>query len=244
MSMPAPPGNQASASLSEETSGKQVVFQFNPEKITVSHQGDAPQDFTSPAQTTDKEHAPNNTGAGGGDSTPKATAASRVSKVKPTTISIGGLIFSGAGTVADCAQLLDWSIPSIPPGDAKNTQMPTLTFKWGTLTYKVILTSVKITYERFTSAGTPVRATADLGFTSTLDPPTATNPTSGGLAGRRGHIMVAGENLQHIATANYGKPGAWRALAAANGIEDPLAVQPGTLIYLPAAAELGDRAAR
>jgi hypothetical protein len=242
MTMPAPPGNQASASLSEETTKKQVVFQFNPEKIMISHQGDAPQDFTSPQQTTDKQDAPNNTG--GGDSTPKATAASRVSKVKPMTISIGSLIFSGAGTVTDCAQLLDWSIPSIPSGGAKNTEMPTLTFAWGTLRYKVNLTSVKITYERFTSAGTPVRATADLGFQSAPDPPTPTNPTSGGLAGRRGHVVIAGENLQHIATANYGRPGAWRALAAANGIEDPLAVQPGMLIYLPASAELDDRGAR
>jgi nucleoid-associated protein YgaU len=52
--------------------------------------------------------------------------------------------------------------------------------------------------------------------------------------------MVAGENLQHIATANYGRPGAWRALAAANGIEDPFAVRPGTVIYLPAVTELTD----
>jgi nucleoid-associated protein YgaU len=242
MSMPAPPGNQASASLSEEATGKQVVFKFNPEKILINHQGDASQDFTSPHQTTDREHQPNNTGTA--DSTPKATAASRVPRVRPTTISINNLLFSGTGTVTDCAQLLDWSIPSIPAGGAQNTQMPTLTFTWGTLRYKVNLTTVKVTYIRFTSAGTPIRATADLGFQSALDPPTSTNPTSGGILGRRGHMVVAGENLQHIATANYGGPAAWRALAAANGIEDPLAVQPGMVIYLPAPAELGDRSAR
>jgi nucleoid-associated protein YgaU len=122
--------------------------------------------------------------------------------------------------------------------------MPTLTFKWGTLTYLVNLTTVNVTYERFTSAGTPIRASADLTFTTTKSPPTSTNPTSGGIPGRSSHTVVAGESLQHIATANYGRPGAWRALAAANGIEDPLAIQPGMIIYVPAPAELGDGGGR
>ncbi len=242
MSMPAPPGTQVSASLSETATGKQVVFKFNPEKIVIAHEGGSSHDFTSPKQSTDKEHQPNNTGTA--DSTAKATFASRISKLKAMNINIDNVLFGGAKTVADCAQLLDWSIPSIPTGGAQNPVMPQLTFTWGTLTYSVNLTTVNISYVRFTSTGTPVRATANLRFQTVLDPSAPTNPSSGGIPGRRSHTVVAGENLQHIATANYGRPGAWRALATANGIEDPLAVQPGMVIYVPAPAELGDRGAR
>jgi nucleoid-associated protein YgaU len=95
-----------------------------------------------------------------------------------------------------------------------------------------------VTYERFTPDGKPIAAKATLRFNACSLPPTRTNPTSGGLPGRRAHTLVAGENLQHVAVANYGRPGAWRALAAANGVENPLAVRPGTAIYIPALAEL------
>lgn len=242
MSMPAVAGTPVKASLSETATGKQVLFQFNPQKISVSHGGGSADDITSPTQSTDKEHQPNNTGTN--DATAKATFAKKISKIRAMTVSMSDVLFDGPGTKTACAQLLDWSIPSIPTSGAQNPVMPQLLFTWGTLTYSVNLTTVEVSYERFTSTGTPVRAKVRLQCQTIPAPAGPTNPTSGGIPGRRSHTVVAGENLQHIATANYGRPGAWRALAAANGIEDPLGVQPGTVIYLPAQAELGDRSAR
>jgi hypothetical protein len=65
-----------------------------------------------------------------------------------------------------------------------------------------------------------------------------TNPTSGGAPGRRSHIVTAGENLQTIATSNFGAPRHWRSLADTNGVDDPLRVQPGRHLYLPNIEEM------
>lgn len=40
--------------------------------------------------------------------------------------------------------------------------------------------------------------------------------------------------------AAYGRPGAWRNVARANRITDPLRVRPGTEIFLPNLDELAD----
>jgi nucleoid-associated protein YgaU len=58
------------------------------------------------------------------------------------------------------------------------------------------------------------------------------------LPGRRAHTVTAGDSLARIATAQYGSPGRWRQIAAANGIEDPLRVRPGDRVYLPNPEEL------
>jgi nucleoid-associated protein YgaU len=54
--------------------------------------------------------------------------------------------------------------------------------------------------------------------------------------------VVEGDNLQSIATAGYGSPGRWRALAEANDIDDPLRVRPGEVVYLPNDDELEEKA--
>ena len=47
-----------------------------------------------------------------------------------------------------------------------------------------------------------------------------------------------GETLQSVATKTFGTPGAWRAIAEVNGIDDPTSLRPGDVIYLPARDEL------
>jgi nucleoid-associated protein YgaU len=51
--------------------------------------------------------------------------------------------------------------------------------------------------------------------------------------------MVAGDSLASVAYAEYGDPAEWRRLADYNGIDDPLRVRAGTVLLLPAAADLG-----
>jgi hypothetical protein len=41
------------------------------------------------------------------------------------------------------------------------------------------------------------------------------------------------ESLYEIATTQYGNPGMWRLIAAANGIADPLGLRPGTTLRIP-----------
>ena len=38
--------------------------------------------------------------------------------------------------------------------------------------------------------------------------------------------MLSGDRLASIATSEYGDPGNWRAIADANGIDDPFQVRP------------------
>jgi len=221
----------------KESDTKKVAFNFNPQKIGISHA---------------HQRQPVNSGTrGGAGASPSGNAdgsgktplihQDQVTQVGPTTITLSDLVFDGAGTVDACKMLLGWSYPHVQEGSSTAAELTKLTFTWGnSISYSVTLVSVDISYVRFTSSGQPIRATANLRLQYEGTPPPGTNPTSGGIPGRRSHTLVSGENLQHVAMANYGKPGAWRALAAANGIEDPLAVQPGTIIYLPAPAELAD----
>ena len=47
------------------------------------------------------------------------------------------------------------------------------------------------------------------------------------------HVLVDGESLHSVAWAEYGQAKYWRALAAFNGIDDPLRIPSGTTILLP-----------
>lgn len=117
---------------------------------------------------------------------------------------------------------------------------PVLLFVWGPFLFECTMAECSIVYTRFDGGGDPVRATAD--FTVKEEPSLLgllpTNPTSGGLPGRQRHVVTQGEDLPSIATSAYGTPGAWRAVAAANGIDDPLRVRAGHTVYLPNPSEL------
>jgi nucleoid-associated protein YgaU len=44
---------------------------------------------------------------------------------------------------------------------------------------------------------------------------------------------VAGDSLALLAWREYGDATAWRAIAEANGIDDPMALVPGTELVVP-----------
>lgn len=236
MSVNPPSGGAVTHAVLKESETKKVIFDFNPEKISISHRHER-QTVNSGNKAKDGQGQP---GGADGGKTP-LVHEDKVTEVGPTTITVNDVLFDGLTVVDDCKKLLGWTYPNLKQGSATAAELTKLTFTWGdVIDYPVTIRQATITYERFTPSGTPIRAKANLDLQYEGTPPPGTNPTSGGIPGRRSHTLVAGENLQHIATSNYGRPGAWRALAAANGIEDPLAVQPGTIIYLPAPSELAD----
>jgi nucleoid-associated protein YgaU len=214
-----------------------VYFDFNPTEITMSRRSQ-----------------------GGSTPTPGAGGASQPTQtVKGAEISVKNLIFEGMDTKWRCDTLLTWMSPdagflgqllSAIKGQNLKTQPPELTFQWGPpmigFMYTVTLGSVEVVYNRFTSAGIPVRAKVGLTMKEvpSLLGTLPQNPTSGGLTGRRAHTVGHGESLQSIATANYGNPQAWRRIAEVNGIKDPTRVRPGTTVYLPNADELDKAGAR
>jgi hypothetical protein len=172
---------------------------------------------------------------------------------------LGGVAGSFGGVRSRCDILMNWvvggpaSLLSMALGAAasalgiglNNSNLPpVLILQWGDPLrghlVKGIMKKVDVKYIRFDDGGNPLRAEVTCVFQEAADflLSLLTNPTSGGVPGRRGHTLTQGENLQTVAQQNYGRPGAWRELAAANGIDDPLRVRPGRRLSLPPAQEI------
>ncbi|GAA4425700.1 LysM peptidoglycan-binding domain-containing protein [Actinokineospora soli] len=215
-----------------------VPFDFNPEKISVK-------------RTASYTVRPNMQGM----QDPAGASGTITRVVQAPQITLSKVIFEGITAKLRCDQLLRWMSPfsgfgAMGIGGASlETTLPVLTFQWGppmvAFMYEVRLTSVTISYVRFDVTGIPLRAEVDL---SLREQPSAlaslpTNPTSGGLPGRRTHTVGEGESLASIATEHYGHPGLWRRIAEVNGITDPSRVRPGETLYLPNPQELTGGAA-
>lgn len=120
-----------------------------------------------------------------------------------------------------------------------NERPPLVVFGWGQMTsFPCIITKATVSFEFFSSSGTALRAkvTLDLTQARPVDGHKRQNPTSGTPIPHRVHRVQRGETLDRISAQYYGDSTRWRMLAAANGIEDPLGLRPGSLISVP---ELG-----
>lgn len=122
---------------------------------------------------------------------------------------------------------------------------PMIRFVWGTfLSFRAVAGDLAVRYTMFRPDGTPTRAACRLTLLQaekdarsgrgTPAPPQ--NPTTRAHAGQRAHTVKAGDSLHSIAFNVYGDPTRWRAIAEANGIDDPLRLPPGTALTIPPAA--------
>lgn len=120
--------------------------------------------------------------------------------------------------------------------DLNNARPPTVVFHWGDVeSFPAVVTSATIKFEYFSASAVPLRATVDMSLmqfkqASAFGPQ---NPTSGTPRPGRVHQVQPGETLDRISARYYGDSTRWRLLAAANGIEDPLALRPGGLLDIP-----------
>lgn len=136
-------------------------------------------------------------------------------------------------------QLLACCVPTDESHQKKKGSPPWVVFHWGGLTsFTAYVSSVQVKYTLFTAGGMPIRATANVTLEEISGEQAAQNPTSGGLAARKVHTVVAGDTLQSIAWREYGDPNMWRALADANDIDDPMRLRAGRSLLVPAAEEL------
>lgn len=218
-----------------------VPFDFNPDQI----------DFSRTASVSNRASMTSTSPS------PSGGTGAIVKKVSPPSIKLSNLILEGLTTKLRCDQLLRWMSPfsGIPGlggmgGATQASTLPDITFSWGppmvAFLYQVRITSLNISYVRFNAMGMPIRAKVSLQLQEvpSLLASLPTNPTSGGLPGRRTHVVTDGDTLQSIATATYGRPGAWRRIAAVNRINNPTKLRPGTTLYLPNPDELTDGSAR
>jgi nucleoid-associated protein YgaU len=116
---------------------------------------------------------------------------------------------------------------------------PWVIFSWGGLTsFPSFVSSVTAKYTLFTPGGTPVRAVCTVAMEEISGEQGGQNPTSGALAARESHVVVAGDTFPSIAYKVYGDAGLWREIAKANGADDPMRLRPGTRLLIPAIEEL------
>jgi len=211
------------ASLATEDGSKTLKFQFNPKELSISKSA--------------TWNRPTNKGA-------KHSTKPEFGGVQPQSVQME-LFFNdweGDGSlVADIQTLLTWLKPTDKSISDKKPQPQALLFQWGgqgpLSDFKGYLKSVSAKYTMFKPDGTPVRATAQITLEEIPVDTAKQNPTSGALAGRRTHVVAAGDSLHSLAFREYDDPGLWRGLAAFNDIDDPLRLAPGRRLMLPTADE-------
>ena len=118
---------------------------------------------------------------------------------------------------------------------------PWVIFEWGgftTVRFVAYVQNVSATYTLFDSSGMPVRATCRVSLQEIPQDTARQNPTSGALSARSVHRLVAGDTLESLAWREYGDPAAWRVIADANGIDDPMRLEPGRELLLPATEDV------
>ncbi len=216
---------------------KQVHLQLNPTSMSISRTAN----WRAAANRSSYGGMPSS--AGGGSNGPITVGHAPLQyagSTMPGSLSMSLWVdrsFEPDGDVSpDLATLQNWTCPSTPAANGM-TQPATVTFTWGTLTFVGHIMSLSISYTLCNADGTPVRAEVQIRMVENPPPTPPTNPTSGGLSGRRVRVMAAGDSLQSIAYEEYGKPGSWRVLAEANAIDDPLRIPSGTALLIPPAHE-------
>ncbi len=133
-------------------------------------------------------------------------------------------------------------------GNSANRVPSLISFEWGTFLFRGTVESMDETLDYFSEEGVPMRATVNLTIKNQdirfdFGPRGAASdalaPGNDPLPGSRPLQQARpGESLQQMA-GRAGRSGDWKAIAAANGIDDPLRLQAGALINMSAGASLG-----
>lgn len=220
-----------------------VWFDFHPDKIQISRG----------VQTSFRPSASTNGGrpGGGSGSIFQGAAGSKITinealltgmTTKPRVDTLMSWLSPGGGMLG---ALIGAAVSAISGGKVNLLSgLPVVSFSYGPpemgFLYQVHMNSVTANFTRFTREGVPVRAEVSIVMQEqpSLLGSLPTNPTSGGLPGRKSHTVSAGENLQSVSVQNYGTPALWRKIAETNDIDDPLRVRPGRGVYLPNLDEL------
>ena len=112
---------------------------------------------------------------------------------------------------------------------------PQVQFEWANNdTFKGVMDNVSAKYTMFLEDGTPVRAAVTIGMQSAT-PTDKTDKSNETLSPdyAKLHTMRRGETLHAIADREYDDASEWRRIADANGIDDPLSIEPGTKLLIP-----------
>jgi hypothetical protein len=219
---PTPSGGGGGAPGGERGS---VPFQFNPKEVTI--------------QKTAKWERKTAKGA-------KKAGPPEFSGSEPCKLTMEMFFDSSGkhdGSVVEAVEkLFSCCVPTDESMNSKKPTPPLVVLHWGKVaSFPAFVTSVSAKYTLFSPDGIPIRALCSVAMEEMPNEPWRQNPTSGSEAVRRSHTMIEGDSLASVAYAEYGDPSMWRAIAAYNGIDDPIrfsAMGAGATLVLPAPEEL------
>ncbi|MFD1150735.1 CIS tube protein [Saccharothrix hoggarensis] len=138
-------------------------------------------------------------------------------------------------------QLLLACVPTKKSRAKKKPASPWVRFEWGTAkttSFDGVLSNLSVDYSLFDVDGKPLRARCGLSIEEAGSDVPGQNPTSGSREARRTHRVVAGDSLPELAWREYGDATAWRVIAEANDIDDPMSLAPGVELLVPAVEEV------
>jgi nucleoid-associated protein YgaU len=119
-------------------------------------------------------------------------------------------------------------------GTKTKSRPPTMTFRWGGFAFEGVAKTLTIQYQMFRADGEPIRADVKLTLMQwDVDAVPGQNPTTRSNGALGAHIVRDGDSLHSIAYRVYGDPTRWRAIAEANGIDDPLRLRSGRALSVP-----------
>ena len=110
---------------------------------------------------------------------------------------------------------------------------PICQFCWGFFNFIGVVSQADVQFTMFLPSGIPVRATVDVTFKQFF----YGNKETGLLQSAnytKHYVVRPGDTLVGIAAAKYEDPSKWRPIAAANRLDDPLAIFPGQVLIIPA----------
>lgn len=203
-----------------------IECQFNPEslKITKTVVWSAPKSGSTDKEAQPQSNAPDLEFGGGG------SAEFSLDLIFDTTT------LENQDVRGFTNQLLSFTLMGGGVASKKEQEPPSVEFVWGEfLLFLAVIKKIEITYTLFLPSGVPVRARAHVDFIQLMDEDGkmgGQNPTTRTPA-RKTRRVQQGDRLDYLAFQEYGQPGLWREIAAANGIENPLDIQPGQLLVIP-----------
>ncbi|WP_027088184.1 CIS tube protein [Cohnella panacarvi] len=111
---------------------------------------------------------------------------------------------------------------------------PLCRFVWGSLDFKGVAEKVQQRFTMFLGTGIPVRATLNVTFRAVQSMTEQYQNVPRQSADRtKQTTLKQDEQLWMIATAEYEDPGKWRAIAEANGIDNPRKLPVGRKLTIP-----------
>jgi hypothetical protein len=230
------PREQESSEVPASADGAGIAAHFNPQTLKVS--------------INSNNQGGNQPGGGSGKQfVGSGTSSLQVELLFDTTVERAGTARS-SDVRRITEKLAKFIVPKEQPNDPTNRHAPPLArFEWGSFIFEGVIDQLDETLDYFSEEGVPLRATValkmsrdDIAFTFAKVKSASAGAAAPGAPGTGGQQPVSearpGESVQDMAARN-GQPGDWKAIAAANGIDDPLRLQAGALVNLNAGAAAG-----